>query len=109
MSVITEGLVKSISKNVAKHEKTVSACQAKLNTIKDIVSKALDDDKISAEEFRLIKSEVEKYHEMKRSLRRKHVKQIRQGPSETEIKKMQNQIRADILKKLGAPPTAREA
>ena len=109
MSVITEGLVKSISKNVAKHEKTVSACQAKLNTIKDIVSKALEDDKISAEEFHLIKSEVEKYHEMKRSIRRKHVKQIRQGPSEAEIEKMQDQIRADILKKLGAPPTAREA
>ena len=106
MSVITEGLVKSISKNVAKHEKTV--CQAKLNTIKDIDSNALEDDKISPEEFHLIKSEVEKYQNMKRSVRRKHVKEIRQGPSEAEIKKMQDQIRADILKKLGAPPTARE-
>ena len=73
-----------------------------MNTIKDIVSKALEDDKISAEEFHLIKSEDEKYHEMKRSIRRKHVKEItKQGPSGAEIKKMHEEIRADLLKKLG--------
>ena len=100
VSIITGGLVKSISKNVAKHEKTVSVCQAKLNTIKYIVSKALEDDKISAEEFHFIKSEVEKCHEMKRSIRRKHVKEItKQGPNEADIKKMHEEIRADILKK----------
>ena len=60
---------------------------------------------MSAKEFHLIKSEVEKYHEMKRSIRRRHVKEISQGPSETEIKKMQDQIRTDILKKLGARET----
>ena len=103
LSFITGGLVKSISKNVTKHEKTVSVC--KLNTIKYIVSKALEDDKTSAEEFHLIKSDVEKYQNMKRSIRRKHVKEISQGPSEAEIKKMQDQIRADILKKLGARET----
>ena len=100
VSVITGGLVKSISKNVAKHEKTVSVCQANLNTKKDIVSKGLEDNKISAEEFHLIKAEVEKYQNMKKSIRRKHVKEITQGPSEAEIKKMQDHIRADILKKL---------
>ena len=99
--------MKSISENVAKHEKTISVCQAKMNTIKDIVSKALEDDKISTKEFHFIKSEVEKYQEMKRSMR-KNVKETRLGPSEAEIKKMQDQIRADILKNLGAQPTTRE-
>ena len=40
--------------------------------MKDIVSKALTDNKISHEEFLLIKSEVDKYHEMKKSIRRKY-------------------------------------
>ena len=93
-------------RTLAKHEKTVSVCQAKLNTVKDIVSKGLEDDKISAEEFHLIKSEVKKYQEMKRTIRRKHVKEItKQGPSEAEIKNMEEEIRADILKKLGARET----
>ena len=43
-----------ISKNVSKHEITVSLCRVKLNTIRDIVSKVLTDDKISHEEFLLI-------------------------------------------------------
>ena len=68
VSVISGSWVKMISKNVSKHEITVSLCRAKLNTMKDIVSKALADNKISHEEFILIKSEVEKYHEMKKSI-----------------------------------------
>ena len=106
VSVITSDLVKSISKNVAKHEKTVSVCQAKLNTIKDIVSKALEDDKISAEEFHLITSEVEKYHEMKRSIRRKHVKEItNKVPATPRLKRCKMKYVLVSLKKLGARET----
>ena len=75
VSVFSGAWAKMISKNVSKHEITVSLCRAKLNTIKDIVSKALTDDKISHEEFLLIKSEVDKYHEMKKSIRLKYQKQ----------------------------------
>ena len=60
VSVISRAWAKMISKNVSKHEITVSLCRAKLNTMKDIVSKAVADNKISHEEFLLIKSEVEK-------------------------------------------------
>ena len=42
-SVISGSWAKMISKNVSKHEITVSLCRAKLNTIKDLVSKALID------------------------------------------------------------------
>ena len=74
-SVATASLAKAVSGKVSKHEKTVSICQAKINTIKDIVSKSLTDNKISHEEFALIKSEYEKYYEMKRSIREKNIKQ----------------------------------
>lgn len=56
---------------MTKHEQTVSVCRAKINTIRDIVSKSLKDGKTSHEEFLLVESEVEKYYNMKKSIRRK--------------------------------------
>ena len=98
-SVVTASLAKIISKKVSKHEKTVSVCQAKINTIKDVVSKALTDNRVSHEEFVLIKSEYEKYHEMKRLIRKKN-----EPPppplQKVDVKKMEEEIRAEILKKL---------
>ena len=98
-SVVTASLAKAISKKVSKHEKTVSVCQAKINTIKDVVSKALMDNRVSHEEFVLLKSEFEKYYEMKRSIREKN----RDQPpplQQVDVKKMEEDIRAEILKKL---------
>lgn len=63
--------LKKIYAKVVKHEKIVSLCQNKINTIREIVSKALKDGKISHEEFLSVKSEVEKYYEMKKSIKRK--------------------------------------
>ena len=80
VSVISGAWVKMISKNVSKHEITVSLCRAKLNTMKDIVSKALTDNKISHEEFLLIKSEVDKYHEIKKSIRQKYKSEKTENP-----------------------------
>ena len=99
-SVATASLAKAVSGKVSKHEKTVSVCQAKINTIKDVVSKSLTDNKISHEEFVLIKSEYEKYYEMKRSIREKNT-----TPTlpQVDVKKMEEDIRAEILKKLAQP------
>ena len=96
-SIATASLAKAVSGKVSKHEKTVSVCQAKINTIKDVVSKSLTDNKISHEEFVLIKSEYEKYYEMKRSIREKN-----RTPTlpQVDVKKMEEDIRAEMLKKL---------
>ena len=100
-SVVTASLAKIISKKVSKHEKTVSVCQAKINTVKDVVSKALMDNRVSHEEFVLIKKEYEKYHEMKRSIREKNKDQPPSPPlPQVDVKKMEEDIRAEILKKL---------
>ena len=96
-SVATASLAKIISKKVSKHEKTVSVCQAKINTVKDVVSKALTDNNISHEEFLLVKSECEKYYEMKRLIREKNKDQ---PPPPMDLKKMEENIRAEMLKKL---------
>ena len=69
VSVITGEAGKKVSRKVTKHEKTVSVCESKINSLKDRISKALADDRISDEEFENILAEMEKYHEMKKDIR----------------------------------------
>ena len=69
MSVITGEAGKNVSRKVTKHEKTVSVCESKINSLKDRISKALADDRISGEEFENILAEMSKYHELKKDIR----------------------------------------
>ena len=66
VSVITGEAGKKVSRKVTKHEKTVSVCESKINSLKDRISKALADDRISDEEFENILAEEKKYHELKK-------------------------------------------
>ena len=96
-SVITGEAGKKVSRKVTKHEKTVSVCESKINSLKDRISKALADDRISDEEFENILAEMSKYHEMK--------KDITVGFKKNKVKKtadseeLRREIRAEILKK----------
>ena len=69
LSVITGEAGKNVSRKVTKHEKTVSICESKINSLKDRISKALADDRISNEEFENILAEMSKYHELKKDIR----------------------------------------
>ena len=103
VSVISGAWAKMISKNVSKHEITVSLYSAKLNMMKDIVSMALADNNISHKERLLIKSEVDKYNEMKKSIRQKYqsVKiEVHKGPTQEDMKRIEKEIRKEIMKKL---------
>ena len=71
-SVITASGAKKVSKKVIKHEKTLAICESKVNSIKDRISKAQRDNKISDEEFSSILSEVDKYNELKSAIRAKY-------------------------------------
>ena len=62
---------KRLSYKVSKHEQTVSLAKAKVNTINDLVSKALKDNKISDQEFSRILSEVDKFEKLKQEIRQK--------------------------------------
>ena len=74
VSVIAGEAGKKVSRKVTKHEKTVSVCESKINSLKDRISKALADDMLSDEEFKNILAEMEKYHEMKKDIRHKFQK-----------------------------------
>ena len=52
-----------------KHDLIRGLAESKLNKITDRISVALNDDKITEEEFRLILSEVNKYNQMKAEIR----------------------------------------
>ena len=101
-SLITSSLSKVISKKVSKHEKILALCQAKINTIKHIISKSLIDNRINHEEFFLVKTEFENYHDMKRSIREKYRKH-QKSMQEVDLKKIEEEIRAEMLKKLALP------
>ena len=68
-----------------KHDLIHSLAESKLNTIADRISVALNDDKISEEEFCLILSEVDKYNQMKNEIRGRQKQSG--GLSEDEKKK----------------------
>ena len=97
LSVFTGAVAKKVSHKVNKHEQTVAICQSKVNSIKDRISKALNDNKISDEEFHNIISELDKYNEMKRDIRNSLIE--KNIPNEVELKK---KIRLEMMKKLQA-------
>ena len=72
--MFTGAVAKKVSHKINKHEQTAAICQSKVNSIKDRISKALNDNKISDEEFHNIISEVDKYNEMKRDIRNSTIK-----------------------------------
>ena len=106
LSVITGEAGKNVSRKVTKHEKTVSVCESKINSLKDRISKALADDRISDEEFENILAEMSKYHEMKKDIRvgfkKNKVKKTADGVARSsgEVSQLRREIRAEILKKL---------
>ena len=104
VSVIACEAGKKVSRKVTKHEKTVSLCESKINSLKDRISKALADDMLSDEEFNNILSEMDKYHEMKKDIRHKfqkdRVKKTADSGGALSVTDLRRQIHAEMLKKL---------
>ena len=97
-SVITAASAKKVSRKVTKHEKTVSVCESKINSLKNRISKALADDMFSDEEFNNILAEMDKYHEMNKDIRHKFRKdKVKKTADAGELRR---QIHAEMLKKL---------
>ena len=97
VSVLTGLIAKKVSPKLNKHLQTVSVCNAKLNTIKDLISKTLQDNDISPEEFRLILAEVEKYKKLKNS--------FRVLKNQVNMKNLKRQVRSEIMKSLKVEET----
>ena len=87
LSIIGKYSVKKSTCKAEKHEKIKTIASAKLDTIASHVSKALSDNKVTDEEFRLILEELEKYKVMKEEVRSKTKKKITTETEETLIER----------------------
>ena len=76
LSIIGKYGVKKTMTKAERHEKIKMIASTKLNTIASHISKALSDNKVTDEEFRLIMEELEKYKVMKEEDRTKTKKKI---------------------------------
>ena len=93
LSIIGKYSVKKSTSKAEKHEKIKTIASAKLNTISSHISKALSDNKVTDEEFRLILEELEKYKVMKEEIRTKTKKKIATETEETLIERGRQEAR----------------
>ena len=75
-----------------KHYEIKTLVDSKLNTIKDLISKALTDGEISENEFKLILNELDKFNNMKDNMRKKQ-----KGLSNVERDKLIAEGRDQVL------------
>ena len=83
---------KRLERKVTKHEKIYTLALAKINSVAELVSKALTDKRISDSEFLIILREVEKYHKLKAT--------IRDGEKQTKTSNRETQTQPPDLDKL---------
>ena len=79
-SAIGRVVNRKLTLKAEKHRQIKTLAEAKLNTISDYVSKALEDDYISDEEYSLILNELVKFNEMKEEIRNKTKVSIDEEP-----------------------------
>ena len=92
-SLIGNIVVRKTTIRAEKHLKIKMLASAKLDTIASHVSKALTDDFISDEEFKLIMEELEKYKAMKEEIRTNTKKKLKEEERESLIERGRQEAR----------------
>ena len=91
-------VVRKTTIRAEKHLKIKTLASAKLDTIASHVSKALKDDFISDEEFKLIMEELEKYKAMKEEIRNNAKKKLKEEEKENLIERGRQEARESFRK-----------
>ena len=100
ISITFQQISKRLSKKAVKHQNTITLAKSKINTIEDLVSKALRDNKISDEQFSLIIEELKNFEKLKSEIRAKAQKNI---DAEDPLV-LRQRIRKEILEELKGGP-----
>ena len=98
LSIIGKYNVKKSISKAEKHKKIKTMASAKLDTITSHVSKALSNNNVTDEEFRLILEELEKYKVMKEEVRSKTKKKIATETEEMLIERERQEARESFRK-----------
>ena len=102
-SVGFAAISKRLQIKVTKHEKIYTLALAKQNSVSELVSKALADKKISDSEYTKIISEVQKYHELKTTIRDGEKKKTTTENKEAQtpnLDKLKGKLHKEIEKEL---------
>ena len=99
-SIACQQISKNLSKKAVKHQNTITLAKSKINTIKDLVSKALRDNKISDEQFSLTIEELKNFEKLKSEIRAKAQKNM--SGEDTVV--LRQRVREEILKELKGRP-----
>ena len=100
VSIIGSIFSKKATTKAEKHLKIKTLAVAKLDTIASHVSKALTDDFISDEEFKLIMEEMNKYKVLKEDIRNKTKKKLKTEEEESLIERGRQEARESFRKLL---------
>ncbi|KAJ7390862.1 hypothetical protein OS493_021753 [Desmophyllum pertusum] len=92
------GATKKLEPKISKHEKLYTLAVAKRDSISGLVSKALDNNKVTDDEFRIINSEISQYRGLKASVRIKFKKP--DSPHAPNLDKIRKEIRDEEREKL---------
>ena len=98
ISLIGNIVSKRVTTKAEKHLKIKTLAAAKLDTIASHVSKALTDDFISDEEFKLIMEEMNKYKALKEDIRNKTKKKLKTEEEESLIERGRQEARESFRK-----------
>ena len=69
MGVCVKLVRRKLMSKTQKHYEIKTLGESKLNSIKDLISKALQDGQISESEFKMVLNEMEKYSELKQEIK----------------------------------------
>ena len=89
-------LSKKLDRKVDKHSRLLSLATAKHDSINCCVLQALNDNTVSDKEFELVTREMEKYRQLKETLRSKFVNKPAASPPQFDIEKIREQVRQEI-------------
>ena len=98
ISLIGNIFSKKATTKAEKHLKIKTLAMAKLDTIASHISKAMMDDFISDEEFKLIMSEMDKYKAMKEEIRSNTKKKLKTEEEESLIERGRQEARESFRK-----------
>ena len=91
-------LNKKLDRKVDKHSRLHSLAIAKHDSINSSVSKALNDNRVSDTEFQLITREMQKYRQLKETLRSNFAKK-QTNSRQPDLEKIEDMIRQEYRKK----------
>ena len=90
---------KQLNRKMTKHEKIYTLAIAKRNSVNELVSKALEDKRISDVEFTIITREVERYHKLKAEIRSGVTKATNDVATQTQapdLEKLKEELRKEV-------------